>query len=135
MPGYTQINLIMETLHFSEIIAGQATKYGDRTAFYHRKNITDEWISLSWNSMSEQVNALAKRLLEMGLKEGDRVGQFSNNMVENMISDYAIFANRAVVVPMYATSTARQIEFIINVSAIEILLVGDQQQYAIAGLV
>lgn len=132
MPGYTQINLIMETLHFSEIIAGQATKYGDRTAFYHRKNITDEWISLSWNSMSEQVNALAKRLLEMGLKEGDRVGQFSNNMVENMISDYAIFANRAVVVPMYATSTAQQIEFIINDSAIEILFVGDQLQYEIA---
>jgi long-chain acyl-CoA synthetase len=122
----------METLHFAEIIAGQAKKYGDRTAFYHRKNITDEWISLSWNSMSEQVNALAKRLFEMGLKEGDRIGQFSNNMVENMISDYAVFANRAVVVPMYATSTAAQIEFIINDSAIGILFVGDQTQYEIA---
>lgn len=122
----------METLHFAEIIAGQAKKYGDRTAFYHRKNITDEWISLSWNSMSEQVNALAKRLFEMGLKEGDRIGQFSNNMVENLISDYAVFANRAVVVPMYATSTAAQIEFIINDSAIGILFVGDQTQYEIA---
>ena len=122
----------METLHFAEIIAGQAKKYADRTAFYHRKHSTDEWSPLSWNSMSEQVNALAKRLFEMGLKEGDRVGQFSNNMVENLITDYALFANRAVVVPMYATSTASQIEFIINDSAIEILFVGDQAQYEIA---
>ncbi len=122
----------METLHFAEIIAGQAKKYGERTAFYHRKKITDEWTSLSWTAMSEQVTALAKRLYEMGLKEGDRVGQFSNNMVENMVTDYALFANRAVVVPMYATSTAQQIEFIVNDSAIEILFAGDQAQYEIA---
>lgn len=122
----------METLHFAEIIAGQAKKYGERTAFYHRKKITDEWTSLSWTAMSEQVTALAKRLYEMGLKEGDRVGQFSNNMVENMVTDYALFANRAVVVPMYATSTAQQIEFIVNDSAIEILFAGDQSQYEIA---
>lgn len=122
----------METLHFAEIIAGQAKKYGDRPAFFHRRNLTDEWIPLIWNDFSEQVNALAKKLYEMGVKEGARIGQFSNNMVENMITDYAVFANRAVVVPMYATSTAQQIEFIINDSEIEILFVGDQKQLEIA---
>jgi long-chain acyl-CoA synthetase len=53
-------------------------------------------------------------------------------MAENLITDYALFANRAVVVPMYATSTAPQIEFIINDSEIAILFVGEQLQYDIA---
>jgi len=122
----------METLHFAEIIASQAKKYGEKAAFQHRRNITDEWTALSWNDFSSKVFSLAKALYELGVKEGDRVGQFSNNMVENMISDYALFANRAVVVPMYATSTAAQIEFIINDSGIEVLFVGDQGQFDIA---
>ena len=122
----------MESIHFAEIVASQAKKYGDRAAFYHRREITHEWTPLSWNSFSEQVFVLAKALYELGVKDGDRVGQFSNNMVENMITDYALFSNRAIVVPMYATSTANQIEFIINDSRIEVLFVGDKIQLDIA---
>lgn len=122
----------MESIHFAEIVASQAKKYGDRAAFYHRREITHEWTPLSWNSFSEQVFVLAKALYELGVKDGDRVGQFSNNMVENMITDYALFSNRAIVVPMYATSTANQVEFIINDSRIEVLFVGDKIQLDIA---
>jgi len=122
----------MNTGHFADLIASQARLLGNKTALNHRKSITDEWTSLSWNDFSEQVNALAKSLLEHGVREGDRVGQFSNNMAENLITDYALFANRAIVVPMYATSTAPQIEYIINDSEIAMLFVGDQLQYDIA---
>ncbi len=122
----------METLHFGDLIHAQARKYGDKVALNHRKNIQDDWTGISWSSFSEQVSSISKALLELGVNEGDRVGQFSNNMAENLIVDYALFANRAVVVPMYATSTAPQIEFIINDSEIAILFVGDQQQYEIA---
>ena len=122
----------METLHFGDLIHAQARKYGDKIALNHRKNIQDDWTGISWKSFSEQVCSIAKALLELGVNEGDRVGQFSNNMAENLIVDYALFSNRAVVVPMYATSTASQVEFIINDSEIAILFVGDQQQYEIA---
>ena len=122
----------MNTGHFADLIATQAKVLGDKTALNHRKNITDAWTSLSWNDFAEQVSALSKALLELGLLEGDRVGQFSNNMAENLITDYALFANRAVVVPMYATSTSAQIEFIVNDSEIAILFVGEQLQYDIA---
>jgi long-chain acyl-CoA synthetase len=122
----------MVTPHFSQIIAAQALKYGDRAAFLHRRELTDEWTELGWNEFSEKVDALAHALYDMGVKEGDRVGQFSNNMVENMITDFALFSNRGVVVPMYATSTANQIEFIINDAGIEVLFVGDQVQFDIA---
>jgi long-chain acyl-CoA synthetase len=122
----------MEKPHFADIIHAQAKKYGEKTALNHRKNITDEWTPISWNSFSEQVLAMSKALYELGVNEGDRVGQFSNNMAENLMVDYALFANRAVVVPMYATSTAPQVEFIVNDSEIAVLFVGDQIQYDIA---
>jgi len=122
----------METLHFADLIQAQAKKYGAKVAMNHRKNIGDIWSQISWKSFAEQVTALSKALYESGVNEGDRVGQFSNNMAENLIVDYALFSNRATVVPMYATSTAPQIEFIVNDSEIAILFVGEQIQYDIA---
>lgn len=122
----------MDTLHFAELVQTQAIKYGDKIVMNHRKNLTDDWLQISWKSFAEQVMAISKALFEFGVKEGDRVGQFSNNMAENLIVDYALFSNRAVVVPMYATSTAPQIEFIINDSEIAVLFVGDQVQYDLA---
>lgn len=122
----------MDTLHFAELVQAQARKYGEKTVMNHRKNLKDDWLQISWKSFAEQVMAISKALYEFGVKEGDRVGQFSNNMAENLIVDYALFSNRAVVVPMYATSTAPQIEFIVNDSEIAVLFVGDQVQYDIA---
>lgn len=122
----------METLHFSGLIQNQAKKYGDKTVLNHRKNLKDEWKKISWKSFAEQVTAMSKALCEFGVQEGDRVGQFSNNMAENLVVDCALFSNRAVMVPMYATSTAPQIEFIINDAEITVLFVGDQMQYDLA---
>jgi long-chain acyl-CoA synthetase len=122
----------MEKLHFAQLVFAQAKKYGDRTALCYRDNISDGWSKISWNSLANQVSALAKAFVEIGLTEHQRVAQFSQNKAENLIVDFALFANRAVIVPMYATSTAAQIEFIINDAQIEIIFVGDQLQYNVA---
>ena len=122
----------MEKLHFAQLVFAQAKKYGDRTALCYRDNITDDWTKISWNSLANQVSALSKAFVEIGLTEHQRVAQFSQNKAENLIVDFALFANRAVMVPMYATSTAAQVEFIINDAQIEIIFVGDQHQYNVA---
>lgn len=122
----------MEAIHFAEIVSAQARKYGERAALNHRKNVTDEWTSLSWNAFAEQVSAISKALYELGVDERSCVGQFSNNMAENLIVDYALFANRAVIVPMYATSTVPQVKYIVDDSEISIVFVGDQGQYDVA---
>jgi long-chain acyl-CoA synthetase len=122
----------MEKLHFAQLIFAQAKKYGERTALCYRENINDEWTNLSWNAMANQVSALAKAFVELGVAEQHRVAQFSQNKVENLIVDFALFADRAVMVPMYATSTVSQVEYIVNDAEIEIIFVGDQQQYNIA---
>ena len=122
----------MEKLQFAHLIFSQAKKYGEKTVLCSRDNAGDEWSTISWNEMANQVSSIAKAFVELGLTEHQRVAQFSQNKAENLIVDFALFANRAIMVPMYATSTVQQVEFIINDAEIEIIFVGDQQQYNIA---
>ena len=122
----------MEEQHFSHTIKLQSKKYGEKAALYFRKNLTDSWKATSWNEFEKQVSVVAKALVELGVAEQDRVGQFSQNMAECLVVDYALYANRAAMVPMYATSSVAQIDFIVKDAGIEILFVGEQTQYDVA---
>ena len=63
------------------------------------------------------------------MKEEDRVAICSQNMPQALVVDFANYANRAISVPMYATASVQQIEYIVNDAEIEILCVGEQVQY------
>lgn len=119
----------MQELHLSQIVSAQARKYGERPIFHFRKNLTDQWTKLSWNDLEKQVATIAKALVEIGVAEQECVGQFSQNMTENLIVDFALYGNRSVLVPIYATSTASQVEYIVNDAGIKVLFVGEQKQY------
>ena len=122
----------MEGQHFSQIIKTLAGKYKEKTALCYKKNTGDAWTTLPWNEFEKQISIVSKALIEFGVKEFDRIGQFSQNMAENLIIDFAVFANRGTIVPMYATSTVPQVEFIVNDAQIELIFVGDQTQYNVA---
>lgn len=122
----------MENLHFSQLIFAQAKKYGDKVALYHRESQSDGWSKITWNLFANQVLSIAKAFVEIGVVEHQRVAQFSQNKAENLIVDFALFANRAAMVPLYATSSVPQVEFIVNDAEIEVMFVGDQQQYNVA---
>lgn len=119
----------MTQIHFSQLVEKQAKKYGDRAAFCQRKQKTDSWTEVSWNRLNKDSRIIAKAFVEIGLEPKQHVAQCSNNKVENIIVDLALFDNLASVVPLYATSTANQIEFIVNDAQIPIIFVGDQTQY------
>jgi len=84
-----------------------------------RNNLSDDWTALSWIDFDMQVSIAAKALFDLGVVEHECVGQFSQNKAENLIVDFALYTNRAVMVPMYATSSTPQVEFIVNDSEIK----------------
>lgn len=122
----------METAHFASLIQKQAKNYTDRQALCFRKNLTDDWSRISWIEFSNRVDEVAGALLAAGVQFQQAIGQFSSNMTENLIVDFAAFSVRATVVPMYATSSAQQVDFIVNDAGIEIIFVGEQVQYDVA---
>ena len=56
-------------------------------------------------------------------------------MAENLIVDFALYSIRSVMVPIYATSSPQQLEYIVRDSGMKILFVGEQEQYDNALLV
>ncbi|WP_455498852.1 AMP-dependent synthetase/ligase [Coprobacter sp.] len=115
--------------HFSQLVRSQAEKYGDREVFRHKDFENNKWISTSWTQFSEQVQRIALAFLAMGIREQENIATYTQNRPEGLIIDFAAYENRAVVVPLYATSSQPQIEYIINEADIRFLFVGGQFQY------
>lgn len=106
----------------------QAEKYGSRTAIKYLDK-DDKWTNLSWHSFSEKVLKTASAMAEMGIKPGDNIGIYSQNMEKYFFTDFGAYANRAVTVPMYATSAPLQVRYIVNDAQIKVVFVGEQFQY------
>lgn len=117
---------------FSKLIEIQAEKYGKRPVIYDRNKLTDPWFSLDWEEFNDKVRYVARMLVHLGIESQMRIAQFSQNKSENLIVDFAAFSIRAVVVPIYPTSSQSQVEFITNDSESQLIFVGGQKQYDIA---
>lgn len=119
----------MNYYHLAVLVQKQAAKYGKRTALKYRDNVEKKWKNVSWRSFSDYVMKTAWAMAELGVKEEDRIGVYSQNMTQYLYTDFGTFANRAIAVPIYATSSPNQVEYIINDARIKVLFVGEQFQY------
>ncbi|HNX92083.1 MAG TPA: long-chain fatty acid--CoA ligase [Syntrophomonas sp.] len=94
-----------------------------------QKNNKGEWESLTWTEFGKRITALAKALIDMGIQPGDMCSVFARNCSEWAVSDLGILATRAVSVPIYATNSKEEAEYIINDAEVKVVFVGDQEQY------
>ncbi|MEF9923805.1 MAG: long-chain fatty acid--CoA ligase [Muribaculaceae bacterium] len=115
-----------------ELITSQAKKYGSREVFRHKNYDTNKWVSTSWSAFSKKIEKVACAFEMLGIKENENIAIFSQNCPEILVTDFAAFNNRAVPVPLYATSSKEQVKYIVNDAKIRFIFVGDQTQYAIA---
>ena len=115
--------------HLSVLVHRQAEKYGDKVALKYRDYETAQWIPISWNQFSGTVRQAANAFVALGVEEQENIGIFSQNKPEWFYVDFGAFANRAVTIPFYATSSPAQAQYIINDAQIRYLFVGEQFQY------
>lgn len=104
-----------------------SAQYGDRAALMTRRD--GQWMPLSWTDLRRRSLNVAYALETLGLPECGMTAIFSANCAEFLISDFAAFANRAVPVSIYATSSADQVKYILNDSRASIVYAGDRRQY------
>ena len=115
--------------HLSVLVHRRAEKYGDKVALKYRDYETSQWIPITWNQFSQTVRQVANALVELGVQEEENIGIFSQNKPECLYVDFGAFANRAVTIPLYATSSPAQAQYIINDAQIRYIFVGEQLQY------
>ncbi|SKC72965.1 AMP-dependent synthetase/ligase [Krasilnikoviella flava] len=85
----------------------------------------DGWQPVSAAQFDAEVVAVAKGLVAKGVQPGDPVGIMSHTRYEWTLLDFAAWAAGAVPVPIYETSSAEQVEWILTDSGITVLVVED----------
>jgi Long-chain acyl-CoA synthetases (AMP-forming) len=118
----------MAIYHLAEIIFRQAEKYKNRSAMQYRDSM-GTWQKISWIDFSENVRLASQAMIEHGISEFENIGICSQNMPECFYTDFGAYGIRATPVPMYATSSPAQIEYIVKDAKIRFLFVGEQLQY------
>lgn len=74
----------------------------------------DGWQPVTAREVEEEIRATAKGLIAAGVQIGDRVAIMARTRYEWTILDFATWFAGAAVVPIYDTSSAEQIDWILN---------------------
>ena len=100
--------------------AGNLTNLVSERAWFEPERIMlsrplgDGWQSVTAKEFETEVRATAKGLIAAGINIGDRVAIMSRTRYEWTILDFAIWYAGGCVVPIYDTSSAEQIDWILN---------------------
>ena len=119
----------MNYKHILEVIKDNAKRFNTKNAIFYKDVDSKKWEGISWNSFYQQINQVSKALINFGIKKQDNIGIFAQNMTEWIIADMGILGVRAVTVPIYATNSKKETEYIINDAEISVLFVGDQEEF------
>ena len=86
-----------------------------------------EWESLSTNDFYEKVQIISRKLIEVGIKKGDKVALISTqNRTEWCIIDNSVLQIGAVTVPIYPTISKNEFQYVLNHSESKICFVSDK---------
>jgi len=99
------------------------------------KGQKDDWHKVTLREFNDRVVAAAKGLVALGVQPGDRVGIMCRTRFEWTLLDFAAWAAGAVPVPIYETSSADQVQWIVSNSEISVLFVETEDNRATANKV
>ncbi|MQY32396.1 Long-chain-fatty-acid--CoA ligase FadD15 [Streptomyces sp. RB17] len=92
----------------------------DAVVLRRRENGT--WRRVTALAFAREVTAVAKGLIAAGLEPGGRVALMSRTRYEWTVLDFAVWAAGGQVVPVYATSSAEQVEWIVRDSGVRLVV-------------
>jgi len=81
---------------------------------YRRRGPDRRWSDVTAGAFAAEVTAVARGLIAAGVEPGERVALLSRTRYEWTLVDYAILAVGAATVPIYETSSAEQIRWILS---------------------
>ncbi|MFI5731413.1 AMP-dependent synthetase/ligase [Kribbella sp. NPDC051587] len=105
----------------SDPVWANASSHPDTAVFSKRAG--DAWQDVTAAEFAAEVTGVAKGLIAAGVKHGERVALLSPTRYEWTLIDYAIWSIGAVTVPIYETSSASQIQWILTDSEAVVAIV------------
>ncbi len=113
----------------ADFVFDNASSRPDHVAL--RRRVDGQWRDVTSRAFADEVTAVAKGLIAAGIGAGDRVAVMSKTRYEWTLLDFALFTAGAVVVPIYETSSAEQVEWIVGDSGARGIVVETDEHAAI----
>ena len=100
--------------NLAEIPMTNAVEAPDAVVYSRRDAGTGHWKDVTAAAFWAEVFAVAKGIMAAGVQAGDRVALMSRTRYEWTVLDFAIWTAGGVVVPIYETSSAEQVQWILE---------------------
>lgn len=98
--------------NLSDLVHQNAAEHPE-VAVLSRK-VEGRWQDITAAAFLAEVHQVAKGLIATGIVPGDRVGVMSRTRYEWTLLDFAIWSAGAITVPVYETSSAEQVQWILG---------------------
>lgn len=114
--------------NLTDIVRRNAAQHPDAAVIARKTG--GQWQDITATAFLDEVRACAKGLIASGVQPGDRVGLLSRTRYEWTLLDFAIWSAGAVSVPVYETSSAEQVAWILGDSGATACIVESDQHAA-----
>ncbi len=116
-----------QDLNLVQILLSRVNLYGKRRVMlFKRDGAVRAW---TWRQWADRFRNVALGLHARGFKKGDRAGILSENRPEWTLADVGVMSLGGVVVPIYATSAAQDVAYVIRHAGMRVLFVSSEDQF------
>ena len=98
--------------NLTDDVFDHAAQWPDQQGFSRR--VGERWEPVTYREFADEVVKVAAGLMAFGVGAGDRIALLSRTRFEWMVCDFAIWAAGGVTVPVYETSSAELVEWILG---------------------
>jgi long-chain acyl-CoA synthetase len=112
---------IADSANLTDTLFSRAAEEPGRTVARRKEGTS--WRDVSAREFADDVGRVAGGLVAAGIEPGDRVAIMSRTRYEWTVADYAIWTAGGVAVPIYETSSASQIEWIVGDSGAKAIFI------------
>lgn len=113
--------------HAGQLVLNRFQEYSDKVMLKISEN--NKWREYTGKQALDIAKTVSYCLLENGIKRGDRIGIYSQNMPEWSLADIGAMSMGGVTVPVFATQISNEAKYILKDANIELLFVGEETQY------
>lgn len=107
--------------NLNDLLASRVRSTPDRVLV--ERHVDGRWVPMTAREYDAAIVAAARGLVAKGVQPGDRVGIMSRTRYEWSLLDWATWAVGAVPVPLYETSSAEQVAWILTDADVSLLVV------------
>jgi fatty-acyl-CoA synthase len=118
--GDTSQQLVWKTV--SQLLASTVSQHSGRSAFI----FSEQGVRWSWFDFQKQVDDMAGGLLALGLKAGDRVGIWSPNRSEWVVTQFATAQIGVILVNVNPAYRLSELEYALNKVQVKALILAEK---------